>query len=389
MVPTCMEPSWIRNAPNQITATDETFSTSITVGNASAISRPARRAVSVTSSLARAKRAVSTSSRTNARTTRMPVSCSRSTRFTVSIRVCMSRNSGTIRVMISPTPASSTGTLTAISQDSCRSCRMAMITPPMHSMGAATISVAETSTSCWTCWTSLVERVMRLGAPKRVTSCSENAATRLKIAPRTSRPIAIAAFAPKYTATMAQAICSRVTSSITRADAQDVLRVPLRHALVDDVRVQGGQVQRGDGLRQLEDDDGEQQPALRRQVFNEQFPEHPVSQPRVPPSDRRSVYVRRPGEGRVPLRAERGAFGGRCIRGRSPRCGARRRRQRVQPEARMVEATLARRRSQRSERSVHLRTRGWLAGRADTHRGVFGMARVVKSANGRKNRTRA
>ena len=215
MVPTCMEPSWIRNAPNQITATDETFSTSITVGNASAISRPARRAVSVTSSLARAKRAVSTSSRTNARTTRMPVSCSRSTRFTVSIRVCMSRNSGTIRVMISPTPASSTGTLTAISQDSCRSCRMAMITPPMQSMGAATMSVADISTSCWTCWTSLVERVMRLGAPKRVTSCSENAATRLKIAPRTSRPIAIAAFAPKYTAAMAQAICSRVTSSIT------------------------------------------------------------------------------------------------------------------------------------------------------------------------------
>ncbi len=145
----------------------------------------------------------------------MPVSCSRSTRFTVSIRVCISRNSGTIRVTISPTATSSTGTLTAISQDSCTSCRIAMITPPMLSMGAVTISVADISTSCWTCWTSLVERVIRLGAPKRVTSCSEKAATWLKIAPRTSRPSAIAAFAPKYTAAMAQAICSRVTSSIT------------------------------------------------------------------------------------------------------------------------------------------------------------------------------
>ena len=100
-------------------------------------------------------------------------------------------------------------------------------------------------------------------------------------APRTSRPSAIAAFAPKYTAAMVQAICSRVTMQHHGADAQDVVRVPLRHALVDDVRVQGGQVQRGDGRRQLEDDDGEQQPPLRPQVFDEQFPEHPVSTSRV------------------------------------------------------------------------------------------------------------
>ncbi len=209
-----MEPSWIRNAPNQITATEETFRTSITVGKASAMSRPARRAVSVTSALACPNRAVSTSSRTKARTTRMPVSCSRRTRLTVSIRVCMSRNSGTIRVMMSPTDTSSTGTLTAISQDSCTSCRMAMITPPMLSMGAATIRVAAISTSCWTCWTSFVERVISDGAPNRVTSCSENAPTRVKIAARRSRPTPMAAFAPKYTAVTAQAIWTRVMTSI-------------------------------------------------------------------------------------------------------------------------------------------------------------------------------
>ena len=41
-------------------------------------------------------------SRTNARTTRMPVICSRSTRLIWSMRVCSSRNFGTIRTMISP-----------------------------------------------------------------------------------------------------------------------------------------------------------------------------------------------------------------------------------------------------------------------------------------------
>ena len=89
-VPICSEPSWTRNEPNQITATLDTLSTSITIGNISANSRPALSAVSVTWSLAVRKRAVSTSSRTNARTTRMPLSCSRSTRLTRSIRSCIS-----------------------------------------------------------------------------------------------------------------------------------------------------------------------------------------------------------------------------------------------------------------------------------------------------------
>ena len=72
----------------------------ITTGNIDAISRPTEVAVAVTSALALANRAVSYGSRTNARTTRMPVICSRSTRFTVSIRPCMTLNSGRIRLMI-------------------------------------------------------------------------------------------------------------------------------------------------------------------------------------------------------------------------------------------------------------------------------------------------
>ena len=196
-MPTCIEPSSIRNAPNQITATLETLSTSMTIGNMSAIRRPARSATSVTSAFATSNRSVSRASRTNARMTRMPVSCSRSTRLTVSMRVCILRNSGTIRTMMSPTATSSTGTLTAISQDSCTSCRMAMMMPPMHRMGADTSSVQVISTSICTCCTSFVERVISEGAPNRVTSCSENSPTRVNTAPRRSRPSAMAAFAPK------------------------------------------------------------------------------------------------------------------------------------------------------------------------------------------------
>ena len=117
-VPICREPSCTRKLPNQITATLETFSTSITIGNISAKRRPAFSAVSVTSSLAAVKRSVSTSSRTKARTTRMPVSCSRSTRLTRSIRTCILRKSGIIRLMMIPTATSRMGTLTAISHDS-------------------------------------------------------------------------------------------------------------------------------------------------------------------------------------------------------------------------------------------------------------------------------
>ncbi|MNI86921.1 hypothetical protein D3C73_1440610 [compost metagenome] len=82
-------------------------------------------------------------------------------------------------------------------------------------MGAATMSVQDMSTSCCTCWTSLVDRVIKDGAPNLVTSCSENSPTLLKMASRRSRPIPMAAFAPKYTATTAQAICSKVMSSMS------------------------------------------------------------------------------------------------------------------------------------------------------------------------------
>ena len=196
-MPTCIEPSSTRNAPNQMTATLETLSTNITIGNMSAKSRPARRPRSVTSAFACSKRSVSTSSRTNARITRMPMSCSRSTRLTVSILACICWNSGTSRNTTMPMAMSSTGTATAMSQLSCRSCCRAKITPPIARIGAETSRVKVISTSICTCCTSFVLRVMSDGAPNLDTSRSLNVPTRWKIAPRTSRPNAIAARAPK------------------------------------------------------------------------------------------------------------------------------------------------------------------------------------------------
>lgn len=195
--PICMSPLSMRCAPNQTTATEETFTTVMTVGNISAISRPVDSETSVRSVLAPRKRSCSYSSRTKARITRLPVICSRSTRFTVSRRVCMVRNSGRILRTISETAMPRTGTTASSTADSGTSWPSAMMMPPTHMIGADTISVNAMRTSIWTCWTSLVVRVIRDGAPNWPTSRAENDWTRAKTAARTSRPRAAAVLAPK------------------------------------------------------------------------------------------------------------------------------------------------------------------------------------------------
>ena len=57
------------------------------------------------------------------------------------------------------------GTITRSSADSGESWRNAMITPPTQMIGAEIIMVKLSSTTIWTCWTSLVVRVIREGAP--------------------------------------------------------------------------------------------------------------------------------------------------------------------------------------------------------------------------------
>ena len=169
----------------------------ITMGNISAIRRPALSEVSVTSLLTLANRAVSCGSRTNARTTRIPVICSRRTRFNPSIRSCITRNCGTICEITIPIQIVSNGILTSRIDDSPTSTRSAMMVPPIAVIGAAISKVHVINTIICTCCTSLVMRVMSDGAPIAPTSRAENAPTWWKSAPLTSRPNPIATREPK------------------------------------------------------------------------------------------------------------------------------------------------------------------------------------------------
>ncbi len=209
-----MSPDAMRWAPNHMTATVERLKMSMTIGKTSAMSRPTCRPASVSRSLASAKRDSSWSSRTNARTTRMPVICSRMTRLTPSSEVCMRPNHGTMREMTRPTTRPSSGTATATSHESPTSSRSAMMMPPTIMIGVVTSSAKPMKTTICTWVTSLVLREMSVGAPKRVTSCAENSTTLPKTRPRTSRPIAMATRAARKVPATAAAICTRLTPSM-------------------------------------------------------------------------------------------------------------------------------------------------------------------------------
>ena len=118
-------------------------------------------------------------------------------RFTTSIRVCMVRKRGGSLRTTAKIESASTGMATATSQDRPTSSCRAMMMPPIMVSGAETSMVADITTSIWTCCTSLVVRVINDGAPKWFSSREEKASTRPKIAPRRSRPKAIAVFAPR------------------------------------------------------------------------------------------------------------------------------------------------------------------------------------------------
>ncbi len=111
--PICISPAPMRCAPTHTAIAEETLRISITVGNMNACRRPVTRATEVRSSLALPKRLVSAGSRTKARTTRMPVICSRRTLLTTSMRSCILRKPGTILEITAPMQISSTGMLTA------------------------------------------------------------------------------------------------------------------------------------------------------------------------------------------------------------------------------------------------------------------------------------
>ena len=69
--------------------------------------------------------------------------------------------------------------------------------PPMHMIGVATMKFSPISTSICTCCTSFVPRVIRVAAPKRLTSFAEKRVTLRNTSRRRSRPKAMAALDPK------------------------------------------------------------------------------------------------------------------------------------------------------------------------------------------------
>ena len=69
--------------------------------------------------------------------------------------------------------------------------------PPTARIGAMIIMLRPISTVIWTCWTSLVLRVMSDGVPKWLSSACEKLSTLRKMAPRTSRPKAMPVFEPQ------------------------------------------------------------------------------------------------------------------------------------------------------------------------------------------------
>jgi hypothetical protein len=109
--------------------------------------------------------------------TRIPVSFSRITWFTRSTRTCIDLNSGMAFRSMSPMMTAITGTTTAMSPESGTSWRTAMMTPPMAMNGASTMTLRPMTTTIWTCWTSLVVRVISEGAPNVLSSASENRCT--------------------------------------------------------------------------------------------------------------------------------------------------------------------------------------------------------------------
>ena len=174
-----------------------------------------RSAVAVRSAFASPNRWPSGLVRTNARITRTPVICSRSTWLIRSILTCMTRNCGTTVISMAPMTTAITGTATTSRSDSTAPSLTAMIIPPTHMIGAMTISVSPICRNSWICWISLVLRVIRDGVPKRFISRAEKDCTRVNTAARMSAPAPIATRDAQYTATIARTPTARAMASMT------------------------------------------------------------------------------------------------------------------------------------------------------------------------------
>ena len=133
--------------------------------------------------------------------------------------------------------------------------------------------------SICTCWTSLVDRVIRVGAPNCATSRAAKVSTFPKTAPRAGPVLsAIAVRAPKYTAMTKHVICTSVTPSITAPILMMYAYIAGHDAVVDDVCTQTGEVEVGHRGNELEQDDERERAGVGAQALPEQTQQH-VSPP--------------------------------------------------------------------------------------------------------------
>ena len=115
-------------------------------------------------------------------------------------------------------------------------------------MGADRMTVRPMNTTVWTCCTSLVLRVMSDAGPKWLISTWEKRLHRLEDGGAQVAPEAHGHLGAPVDRGHRSGAHDQGHDQHQRPDREDVLGVAGGDALVDDVRVQVRQVQRGDGL---------------------------------------------------------------------------------------------------------------------------------------------
>ncbi len=135
-LPTCSVEAATSRAPTQMIATLNPDIIRMMNGNMVVITRPIKRSVPVTSSLALSKRSSSKSCLLKARTTIKPERFSRITRFMRSTRLCIILNFGTANANASMMNITRMPTARAISHHMFGLLSIARMTPPMPIIGA-------------------------------------------------------------------------------------------------------------------------------------------------------------------------------------------------------------------------------------------------------------
>ena len=149
-----------------------------------------------------------------------------------------------------------------------------MMMPPMHMIGVDTIKFRPISTSIWTCWTSFVPRVIRVGAPKRVDVLGREAGD-------LAENVATEVAAHRHGCLRAEVHAGNGGAHLDKCHKEhdgpgtpDEIGVAPGNAFVNDLGVEAGQVEGRNGGRQLEGDDSQDVRQIRFGVTPYEGDEH-------------------------------------------------------------------------------------------------------------------